>query len=526
MVVYGIDLGTTYSCIAKIKAERGIIERPDVIIRNRKDSFPSVVFFDPKTGTPLVGDGAKERLRVPRFAGQTVAFFKTSIGKEEYCKDHILLNDKVRMVSPVEGSACILHYLYRLAEIEERGLGHSPTNMAVITIPAGFTNKQRMCTKIAAEKAGLNVLALIHEPTAAAISYDIGPNETILVFDLGGGTLDVSIVTKQSGTYKVLASASDYDVFKDYIGGKKWDEALINLAIDRRNDSKEGLSKWNRDKENRAQEGQLRMAAEECKIQLSDSTSYDYVFPDMESVTIYRSTFERYTKKLVKDCVKVVESAISQLADDIKINRCVLAGGASNMPMIKVALQRILAERVSNSRNEDEWLCVTRPSRAIAEGAALYARQIALGEANDSGIVIEEKSSHSYGTSLKGERVGLLIKSTDPMIFEGEETYYPIESGQESIPVDVFECDRDDDDIPIGEATKIMEKYYTFPKEIKVATDTAVKFKVKRDKNGIIKIRVACEGGEPEEYEVSTIISSKIEDQITNSIELMDKQIK
>ncbi len=525
--VYGIDLGTTFSCIAKINAEQNNVGRPTMLIKNRSCAFPSVVFFDSADGTPHVGDVAKQRMRQPKFASQTLAFFKTHMG-EIYCPEKIKYQNKDINISPIEGSACILHHLYKLAESEEIGLGHESTNQAVITIPAGFKNEQRICTKIAAELAGIKVLALIHEPTAAAVSYDIKPNETIIVFDLGGGTLDVSIVNYKSGKYKVLASASDHDVFGEYIGGKLWDDAIMDIAVELRNDSESGLTEWNRDKNNRAMEGQLRTEAERCKIELSELPEVDFAFPDMETVTIKRATFERRTSGLVKKCMDVVEAALSQLGNSSNnIQRCVLAGGASNMPMIRTKLARTLNGKISSKRAEDEWLCVTRPDQAIAEGAAIYARQIVLGQANDTGIVIEEKSSHAYGTSINNNEVSILIKTTDPMVFEGEKIFYPTKKNQESIPVDVYECNSDIN-IPITEAKALLPSTeYQLPTNIGIDTNTEILFKVKRDVNGIIKINVSCGGRNSKDYETQTLISKDIisEDilhRIINSIRLMD----
>ena len=261
--VYGIDLGTTYSCIAKCDDPKQINVIHPANALYGGVNLPSVIYYEEGTGKPVVGASAKNMLGVPRARSRYMAFTKRYMGDSYPQK--ILVNDSWMDISPIEGSACILYHLLSSANEERRGYGEiDSVKQAVITIPAGFTNKQRECTKIAAELAGIKLLGLVHEPTAAAINYEIKSGETILVFDLGGGTLDVSLVANQQGRYKVLSTAGDYDVLGKPLGGKDWDDILMKYALDIYNsETGESLDldvtgNW-----------KLRNRVEECKINLS-----------------------------------------------------------------------------------------------------------------------------------------------------------------------------------------------------------------------------------------------------------------
>lgn len=519
MSVYGIDLGTTYSCIAQCDGQQVSTFHPSGAHMGGT-VLPSVVFFDEQTGKPIVGDTAKSGLKSPRHAPQTLSLFKRYMGKET-CSRNIRYQGRERSVSPVEGSACILHTLLQSANETQRANHLPEVRKAVITIPAGFTSEQRDCTKAAAEMAGIEVLGLIHEPTAAAISYNIAAGETILVFDLGGGTLDVSIVHNQAGTYSTLASASDMDVLKRYVGGQDWDEALIDFAV-----TELGLK---RDKNNHTHEGHLHLEAEQCKMQLSERTTAPFTF-GLDSVDIKRSDFERITKNLVNDCMKVVEHAMSQCKN--KVDRCVLAGGSSNMPMIRSAISRALGGRIGRGQTA-EWFPLGDPEQAIAKGAARYAFMLERGTASKETLVIKEKSSHAYGTLIgtsANPRICNLILPTDPMIFRGSHRFNPGNDHQASIRVDIFENNSTEAEIgyKASDHKKIYDQVYKFDKPEQVTKSTTVTFTVSRDKDGIISITVSSDGNHTDQHRISTVIppvTAEVRQQILQSIKLMDQAV-
>ena len=535
MEVYGIDLGTTYSCIAKYNGSNLEVIQPRGGVQGGT-VLPSVVQFEKNSGIPIVGDTAKGNKGVRKFAHQVLSLFKRKMGQDK-CDHPILRNGREEDVSPVECSACVLHSLLHSANEQQLAKRAPIITKAVITIPAGFTNKQRDCTKAAAELAGIEVLGLIHEPTAAAISYNIADGETILVFDFGGGTLDVSVVRNQNGKYEVIESCSDIEVLDKYVGGQDWDDKLIDLAIDQINseignsESEEELEKLNRDKNNIVIEGVFQKEGERTKIQLSGAheTTFSYLLDYSTNIT--RSDFERRTKKMVKDCIKVVKETVEKCQNrGVHIDRCVLAGGSSKMPMIREALQKELGPLIGDGKPENSWFPIGDPENAIAKGAAIYAFLLETKQAN-----IQEKSSHSYGTSVYKDDKDLihnLIKSTDPMKMNNE-VEFNLESGQTSIRVDVYENNSEELDFEDTKSkrkefhvNKIYDKEYVFDNPRAITNRTKVNFNVLRDKDGRISITVTCPGQHTESHYVDTIhppITEEVRNQIIQTIKLMDE---
>lgn len=531
--VYGIDLGTTNSSIASFDGRQVDIIHPQNAVMGGV-CVPSVIYYERETGKPVVGSSAKNALGSPRETSRIVTFTKRYMGQENYPEKILIQNERVS-ISPVEGSACILHHLLSCANEESLGNGGTTSNKAVITIPAAFSNKQRECTKLAAELAGIEVLGLVHEPTAAAISYGIRSGDTVLVFDLGGGTLDVSIVKNNRGDYKVLAAAGDSDVLQRNIGGKDWDDKLLELAINQHGYELGRLPNLSIETEL----WRLKKSVEECKVCLSTMQEGVIDFPDFTSETIARADFVIYTDNLVEDCLRVVKAAIDKADSDstsgpVRIDRCVLAGGSSNMPEIKRRLSSYLADRIANGRSESQWLHLANPERAIAEGAARYAYMLANEGVSDNGVLVgvEEKSSHSYGTKQTNSRTGdfevrNLILSTDPMIVDSRPfSFFTMKDKQSCVVVDLFENNSTDSRIPFSDQlNKIYEKDYVFDNPENVKRHTKVSFIVSRNRNGIISIRVESEGHHSEDFEIATVFPPITDEQkrhIISSIQLMD----
>lgn len=541
----GIDLGTTYSCIAQCD-EIGI---PTVIPCQAYSvgmATPSVITFM-EDGKPIIGDEAKSYMTTPEYASRTLSFIKRYMG-QDYCPEKIVIGGKgstqKRNVSPVEGSACILHGLFN--EAQKSVFGSQSLQGAVITIPAGYTEKQRACVKKAAQLAGINVLGLIHEPTAAAICHEIKSGETILVFDLGGGTLDVSIVTKKQDNYKVLAVSSDSEILEHNLGGKDWDEALMKIACQK-------IGGYNPDTE--YEKGELKIEAEKCKKRLTRANETQFFLPKNKgNVLITRSDFQKATKELVNQCLKVVDECIARADREasngqVIINRFIMVGGSSNMPMIQKALERKYGERFSNGRETERWLSVSNDAEtSISKGAALYARHLINNPDTESeGVLIEERSIHSYGTSVGVDRICNLIKSTDSMVFEKTFSFKTMEDGQKGVLVDLFENESIEDEINRDGKAPIYDEKYIF--DWHAPKDAEVEFKVNRDRDGLIRITVSSKYGHTQTFShatsvmssssssvpsngkqvshaVKNVISAEVEKQIRRSIELMQEEDK
>ena len=291
-----------------------------------------MVTYDKKTGQPKVGKTGQACLLTRPEC--TKAFVKRDMNRE-FCEKEISVAGTMRKLSPVEASACILKHLFGGANKVEVGAGRSPATQAVITIPAKFDEQQRARTKLAAQMAGIEVLGLLQEPTAAAIAYDIPAGSTVLVFDLGGGTLDVSIVTKEKGNYKVIGTPAG----DDHLGGMDWDEKLVELAYQKvgRRPDRSNVKEWNqmmRMAEN------IKQALTENEEVIDDDVEGGNIIED-EEVEIERSEFETVCQGLLERCWKVVDKAIENAKAQkpkLKIDFFLTVGGSSRMPMIRKGL--------------------------------------------------------------------------------------------------------------------------------------------------------------------------------------------
>lgn len=510
-MVYGIDLGTTYSCITKFDGTNN----PEVIpIENGRTTLPSVVQFK-FDGRIVVGSIAKRQAALKASADQVLSLFKRQMGVE-YCAQSIQTSHGPRRVSPIEGSACILRKLISPIIEMNRATGNTERPRAVISIPTGFTGWQRAATKLAAELAGFDVLGLIHEPTAAALSFNINAGERILVFDLGGGTLDVSIVHHyEAGKYRVVASASDFEVLGHYLGGQDWDK-LIAAEIAGQNNIDINLD--NTPEEQRYLRAQLMNKAEEGKMALTEEESYtDILTGYTTEFTLSRADFERISQHLTLQCIKVVDEAIhrSGLSDvELKEMRLITVGGSSFMPMIRNILTRNYGGRIGTGA-PNEWFPIGDPGQAIAKGAAIYAYLLDTNRAS-----IYELSSHSYGTSVydfnkKDGEFGIqnLIKRSDPMIFNSKVyQFVPCKNGQSMVTVDVWENESDEDILSFSEAEQLRNSHrrifyegYSFANPNNVTTATEVFFTVSRDRSGIMTLEVKSDGSPAQIYHITPL---------------------
>jgi molecular chaperone DnaK len=413
MSTYGIDLGTTYSCIATLDRNGN----PEVI-RNQadaSDTLASAVFFE-SADNVIIGNSAKDMVETD--GERVVQFVKREIGKPNartYEFDG-------KTYTPVEISTLILKRLKQMAE--EQG---GSVDDVVITCPAYFGLEERNATKKAGEMAGMNVLNLINEPTAAALSYcarQFQEERTILVYDLGGGTFDVTIVKMA-----LVMNADGNEVQKvtvvatggnDELGGKDWDDKLFDFILQACCDEN-GLTPDEIDVETRQL---IRSRVETTKKKLSNAESAKVkvnVNGAMTTVVISREEFENLTSDKVAQTMNYVEETL-QKAGNVEIDMVLLVGGSTYMPMIRNAVEGRFPGKVQ----------IHEPDRAVAMGAAIYANML-VEEIEDEPVVPvgpgdpnkpanpEEPSSdgtkkHSVGSGI-GMGPGITIEDQTPRSF-------------------------------------------------------------------------------------------------------------
>jgi len=500
--IIGIDLGTTNSAVAVMEGSQ-----PTVITTAEGARLcPSQVAFN-KNGERLVGQTAKRQAvvnsqntiySIKRFMGRRfdevqqereMVSYQVVKGPENDARVKIPATNKE--YTPQEISAMILAKLKKDAESY---LGQ-PVKQAVITVPAYFNDSQRQATKDAGKIAGLEVLRIINEPTASALAYglDKKENEKILVFDLGGGTFDVSILEVGDGVFEVKATSGD-----THLGGDDWDQRVVNYIADEFK-KQQGIDL----RQDRQALQRLREAAEKAKVELSSVTETEinlpYVTADASGpkhlvLKLNRSKFEQLTEDLVQRLRTPFEAALKdsglKAAD---LDEVILVGGATRMPMVQQLVKELTGKEGNKSVNPDE---------VVAVGAAIQAGVLA-GEVQD--VLLLDVTPLSLGVETLGGVMTTLIPRNTTVPVKKSEIFSTAEDNQSAVDIHVLQGERTKaaDNMSLGRfrLEGIQPAARGIP-QIEVAFDI--------DANGILKVN-AVDKATSKEQKVTITASTNLD---------------